>query len=437
MTHYDLDSLLRTGQASNSQTQSQNKALVSPTTSSQHTSTGLDGSETSGFSQSNELAGIGYKYSLVDHEPIAATLDIQSPTSCGYTQEPDFESAGFVAPASIPEASTSLNHTYQNGGMFPLAVFEFLYYVCQHLNGNAICGQMCADEEELQHHFSIVHFDFVRLYPAHRYVCSQCKYLNNDSRGPCYNCRAQQSIQVWLYGNHIQISNFSRYAPDGQNMQQFNNYATFVPSPMPNITWTMNLNPFGGNTNPGQFNMQNGNLYGGPGSQSYDLNSSSEAGPDGSQYLGSNYDGARQFAIGIPQLARLGFVKSRQLVTRCRINMLLFSLMAILVLGYSFQWIMCKAEAHYQSLSYRFQAQLPIVGFMVFLASFAVSLLAKYFWNKRLRRRGQSVSLTAVIGDGECMSNGYQRRCPLHSLPNISQTSRCRSSGLDNRIYVN
>lgn len=416
--------------------QSQTQDTFSASTSSAYMNRKESESDAStGISQSNELAGIGEGYNLAYPGPIDPTLDIQSPGSYSYTQINDFRSGDIIVPDTASGSATQLSHTYQNGAMFQLALFSICYF-CQGLNRGTICNEMFMTDEEMQQHFSAAHFEFDRIYPAHKHMCSRCNYVNDESLGPCYNCQAQNSIQTWLCGNYIRTQSSSRYAPDGQNHHQYDPYTTVV-SPMPNIAWATTLHTFGGNAGTNQYDTQNGSYYAGPGSQSYDFNSSAEAEQQGSQYMGSNYGGASQYSIGILPSARLCFTKSRKVITKSRVSMLLFSLLVILSLGFSLRWIMYRVEAHYRELSYKLQAQLPIVGSMAFLTSFAVSLLVKYLWDQRVRRRrSQYVSAIATISNHEHGTDSIQRRCPLHSLTCPPQVSKDRLHTFDSRIYV-
>jgi hypothetical protein len=334
------------------------------------------------------LAGIEGGAGLEDLGPIAATLDIQSPGAYGETQLPAPAAINYVAPA-LPTMSPNPYGSYQNGDMVALGIRNGFYY-CQHLDG--LCNDYFNTDEELQQHFAMTHFEFTRINPAHRFVCSQCQHLNNDMHHPCYHCGAQGSIQLWIFGHYIRRPSYQRHAPDGQDFQRFTPYSVpFTSIGFPIVDWDISTDAFGGNANSGGFDMQNTTLYGGPGNQAYSYNPPGDSDTGGSQYQGSNYGGAQRMASDMETTLRLEYAKTRRLFSN-KFNILLFSLLVIFTFGLSHALSLSLAQVQFRQASSKIHAHLPVIGFLAIISSFILPSPVKYL-KAEIRKRSQCVSI--------------------------------------------
>lgn len=357
------------------------------------------------------LAGIQGNAGLDDLGPIAATLDIQSPGAYGDTQLPTPATINYVAPA-LPTIGANPYGTYQNGDMVAIGLRNGFYW-CQHLDG--LCNAFFNTDEELQTHFELAHFEFTRINPAYRYICLECKHLNNDLNGPCFNCGAHGSIQLWVYGQYIRIPNYHRQAPDGQDLQRLAPYSVpFSAISFQSFDFDLGLNDFNGNANAGGFDMQGDNLYGGPGNQAYGYNPSRGSDAGGSQYQGSVY-GAQQMAMNIPNTIRVGYIKSLQFFNQYKLILLLLSVLVIISFGVNFGWLLPKAQGNFPQATSTFQEHLPVIGFLAIMGSFLLSLSVKYFTAKHLRRT-QCVSIIVVLDDRRRKTNEADRDDVLFML---------------------
>lgn len=360
------------------------------------------------------MAGIEGGAGLDDLGPIAATLDIQSPGAYGDTQLPTSATINYVAPA-LPTIGSSPYGLYQNGDMVAIGLRNGFYW-CQHLDG--LCNAFFNTDEELQNHFALAHFEFTRINPAYRFICSECKHLNNGLNGQCFNCGAQGSIQLWVYGQYIRIPSYHRHAPDGQDLQRLAPYSVpFSAISLQGFDFDLGLNDFNDNANAGGFDMQGDNLYGGPGNQAYNYNPSHGSDAGGSHYQGSTY-GTRQMAMNIPNTIRLGYMKSLQVFNQYKLTLLLLSLLVIITSGANSRWLLSKVQGTFPQATSEFQAHLPVIGFLAILCSFVVSLSVKYFTAKHLRRT-QCVSVVIVLDDLRRKTNEASRDDVLCMLSQI------------------
>ena len=94
--------------------------------------------------------------------------------------------------------------------MLALGVFRE-YFVCQHLGG--LCEECFETAAELEEHFETAHFEFNRLNPFYRYICSKCHSSNSAIAASCQQCQAKGLIEVWVYGNFVRTLFFRRFLP--------------------------------------------------------------------------------------------------------------------------------------------------------------------------------------------------------------------------------
>lgn len=104
--------------------------------------------------------------------------------------------------------------SYQDGQMLALGVLRD-YYVCQHLGG--LCEQCFETAAELEEHFETAHFEFNRLNPSYRCICSKCHGWSSALAASCQQCHAEGLMEVWIYGNFIRTPFFQRFPPDGHD----------------------------------------------------------------------------------------------------------------------------------------------------------------------------------------------------------------------------
>lgn len=413
LEHHDLDSLSQLTPQGNRPHEPHNlfPAPSSSATSSQSTDVSLVDQHTSpSFSQNDVLAGIEGNTGLEDLGPIETTLDIQSPGVYGNTQLqiPAPAAINYIAPA-LPIMSANPYGSYQNGNMVALGSLLNGSYYCQHLGG--LCNEYFNTDEELQNHFALAHFEFTRITPAHRFVCSVCQHFNNDLHTTCYQCRIQGMIQLWVFGHYIRTPNYQRYAPDGQDLQGFTAYS----APFSSITFPiigLDLD-FDGNADAGGFGLQDGSLYRGPGNHAYGYNPPSGSDTGGSQFHGSVYGGARQLAMSISSKTQHYFIMSQQFFGNHKIALLLLSLLSIVTIRLYYEWILSQAQLHFRQASSKLQTHLPALGFLAIIGSFTFSLAVRSCTAKHKREL-------------QC-----RRRCPLHAFTKTPFSSSCRPPAPD------
>ena len=137
-----------------------------------------------------------------------AELDSQQPASAYHGPVPWNRRAEIQAPGLMYYEPVDISvlqdpqlyDMFQDGQMLPIGL---LYdaepgvrsgnYYCQFRGG---CHEYFDKAETLQTHFEIAHFQYTRIRPAHRYICSSCQNGNNYLHGPCSNCGLVGAIQL-------------------------------------------------------------------------------------------------------------------------------------------------------------------------------------------------------------------------------------------------
>ncbi|TVY41519.1 hypothetical protein LOCC1_G006515 [Lachnellula occidentalis] len=331
------------------------------------------------------LLGLGQNEELQSSAPFDMTyLDIQSPA-------PGEASPGISAPATIYYDTPNISALspnpygmYQNGNMFPIGVHRDGYFMCSHLGG--FCFERFADLEQLQNHFEVEHFAFTRIDPAHRYVCLSCQHYNESISAPCYNC-GQGIVEIWIYGNFIHNPSHHRYSPDGQDLLMNSmSSAPYYPSAYDRSTSNVPENPdmHGENfNNTGNYDFQPSNSYGSGPSPGYDYNPPS----NGNQFHGSQFqlrawESADSKTLSLQLQHQTQNSNSRQR----RALLALALLITALTLCCSYTWLMTAART---LIPHSSTANLPIIGFVGIVASFAMCSSIKHF----TVRRAQYVSL--------------------------------------------
>ncbi len=318
-------------------------------------------------------------------------LDIQSPGGEAYgdilLDIPAPATLLHVAP-DLPDYSPNPYTSYQDGQMIAIGVQRDGYFYCQHLDG--LCDEFFPNSEDLQAHFELFHFPFTRIDPAHRYMCSSCAHLNNDTFGPCSNCLSMGTIELWIYGNFIRIPFFQRHAPDTQDISNFlpatlfsNTSYSF--SNAGDEQWGQGGN-YGGYTNTGGYGLGGGggggNAFGG---SQHGYQPSNNSNYSTNHFQGNMLDRARQLATG-PSSVRVLYGKVHEIFHHHKqIAFLLLLLLVVVILSVTHDWIFAKVRQVIPRLSSEFRAHLPLRGFLGMVASFGTCLSVKQMAAQRLR----------------------------------------------------
>lgn len=281
------------------------------------------------------------------------------------------------------------------------------YFYCQHLDG--LCQEYFDNSDALQTHFEITHFPFTRINPAHRLLCSVCHCLNNFSTGPCSQCGARGSIELWVYGHFIRIPSCQRYDPDTQDLlrnvsssSQF--YSSSYAPPSVDSQWGADPNnnsSFGGGTNQGHYHYhdRDGNTYSGPPPQGFDYDPYSGSQQGSYQSRGNAYKWARQTTPIDSITVRVCCTKAVETCRRHKILLLTLALMVTISLGFTHDWIISKARLAVPRAAAGLRKHLPMIGFASVLASGAMCWCFKHLSVQRVRR-AQCVSFAInVLGD--------------------------------------
>ncbi|QSZ37265.1 hypothetical protein DSL72_009359 [Monilinia vaccinii-corymbosi] len=134
-----------------------------------------------------------------------------------------------IAPDPLPEISPGQEDVYglsglitldysliQHGCQFPLGVWDNSAYKCNFVDGD--CQQSFADPEALQAHFETSHFEFTRIDPPLRCICTRCFFVNTN-----YACNCGGPVKLFVCGNYIQTT---QYPPEPPTRQP-NDYTVF------------------------------------------------------------------------------------------------------------------------------------------------------------------------------------------------------------------
>lgn len=440
LEHHDIDSLEKARQArartrqraqSVQQSRSSDASFSNAPSADQPNAGGSQGQMTSLLGVGG---GVGQADQFQEVKPFeTAHTDSQSSTFATETEtdllteipsHPNVAGPANIAMPAMPTMTyTDPYATYQNGQMFPLGVFRGFFYFCAHLDG--LCQHPFEDAEALQTHFE-THFSYNRIAPAHRYVCSYCQWINNFSSGPCYNCGSENTIETWIYGNFIRVPTYQRYGPDGQDFLRNNSSTPFFSAAGGNGMGTFdfglggmdngngNFTTGGMNQGGGYYNFQNNNNIGDPSSQGDNDGGNT---PRSGGFPQGNWTRTRNRAKASPLTARYWYAKYRH---HKFLLLTLLLLVAFTLLFKAHDWVLTKARSITPTSQ---NPNLPVLGFVGFLASFAMCYT---YWSvKKVGvqrvRRAQCVSSFRERVYGR-QANTFQRaqRCPLHDLPTFS-----------------
>lgn len=342
--------------------------------------------------QPDALFGLGQNEELQSSAPFDMThLDIQSPALGDLSPEIPAPATLYYDPPILSDLSSNPYASYQDGNMFPIGVQRDGFFQCHHLSG--FCFEFFPDHERLQTHFESTHFSFTRIHPAHRYVCSSCHQFNDVSSGICYHC-GQGQIEIWIYGNFIRSPSYHRFTPDGQDTLRNASSAPYYPSAynFPNSNFQGGSSRNGGSFNQGNYTFQPNSQYENGPSPGYDYNpNNSYMGPgsSGNQFQGNGFQ--RAWNVIEEKTYSLKPHTSRW---KKSLLVLLF-LSVILTICLSYTWLSTKVHAFVPRSS---TSNLPIIGFVGIVASFAMCSSVKHFTVQR-SRSAQCVSYAIQNGE--------------------------------------
>ncbi|TGO92413.1 hypothetical protein BPOR_0003g00110 [Botrytis porri] len=85
---------------------------------------------------------------------------------------------------------------FQNHSQFALAFWDHTAYKCSFLDD--YCKETFRDEESLQIHFETSHFQFTRIDPCLRTICTNCSTVGFES-----TCNCGGDVKLYIVGNYI------------------------------------------------------------------------------------------------------------------------------------------------------------------------------------------------------------------------------------------
>lgn len=231
-----------------------------------------------------DLQGIGHSFDAAPELPLDPEL-IFSPVG-DLDPSPSQNIYRFSAPVNLEARITDHYSLVQNGGQFPLGFWDVSTYKCYFLDGE--CQQSFLDEESLQAHFETDHFEFTRIDPCFRCICTKCCWVKTT-----YACDCGGMVKMFVCGNFIRNAQYPPEPPIGQFYHQtgFNTPTIFWDSSFSNS----DLNGLGFNVNGAQnfdnsantsFYDDNSNMYpshNAGGSDTYTYDSTQ---PGGNRYNG-------------------------------------------------------------------------------------------------------------------------------------------------------
>jgi hypothetical protein len=383
--------------------ESQRSPRSAASSSSQRTARSITRQEAASSSVPDALLGIGTQLPDIEMDFDATQLDILSPGPGGnygntQTETPAPATLNFLAP-NLPIVNPNPYAAFQHGALFSIGCLRDGLFHCQHLQ---LCPRRFNSAEELQIHFQTVHFAFTRIDPAHRYICAECNFMSLFPNEPC-SCGTYAFVELWICGHFIKTPWYQRHASDGTDFQGYRPGSTFFDptsyaGPNMNFPWdpTMNSGNFGGGgSNQGQFNYQGGNTYGRTGNQRYRWNASNGSGSGSNQFQG-NFFGVRHMEWDGQYTLQILGAKAQQNRRGLKLLILLLLLLLAIAIGFTYDWIITKARMAIPRAAAGIRSHLPIMGFVVLMASTAICLSIKHLAVQRVRR-AQCVSIHIIL----------------------------------------
>jgi hypothetical protein len=414
--------------------------LSAASSSSQRTATSITKQEpTSDDSIQHAFLGIGAQLPDIDMDFDALDMDILSPGPGGnydntQAERPAPAALNLLAP-NLPISNPNPYATFQHGCLFSIGCLRDGQFQCQHLQ---LCQQRLNTAEELETHFETAHFEYTRIKPAHRYICSRCQVTSLFPNGPCA-CATPESIETWICGHFIKRQWYQRDNTDGSDFRGFRPGSNFdshlYGRPNNNSPWDPNVDRgnFGaGGNSQGQFNYYGGNSYGMTGNPEFGWNFNG-SGSGSNRYQG-NLFGARQMAWDGQHSLEILCWKAQQHGPRLKVLLLLLLVLFALTFGFTYIWIMTKARMAIPQVTASIRCHLPILGFVILLSSLAMCPLIQF-----LTLRGERCVSTAIILDYRATKPADDRQRDLDFFCILLHTLLCRlrADQLDlNIIYM-
>jgi len=350
----------------------------------------------------DDFLGMGAQLDLPNNMDFdTLDVDILSPGQGGsydntQAERPPPATLDFLAP-DLPIVNPNPYATFIHGSLFSLGCLRDGLFKCEHLQ---ICPQRFNTADELQQHFALAHFEFTRIDPAHRYICRIC---NRTSLYPTDACACEtpdpDTVELWICGHFIKRIWFQRDNSDGTDFQGYQPGSNYFDSPSfggANVggPWNPNTNnrgSFGGGYNQGPFNHQGG--YGRTANRSFGRDNSNGSGSGSNQYRG-NFLGTRQRAFDGHYSFQIWCLKAQE--KSCYVKpLVLVVLLFTIIFAFSHDWIITKAQTAIPGATAGISPHLPVVGFVILMASIVVPLATIHLTTRT--RRSRCVSTTIVL----------------------------------------
>lgn len=309
-----------------------------------------------------------------------------------------------TAPDSLPEISFSQEDTYglsapisldysliQNGCQFPLGIWDNSIYKCYFLDGD--CQQFFADPEALQEHFETAHFEFTRIDPPLRCICTQCYSVNTN-----HACSCGGPVKLFVCGNYIQTTQYPPEPPTRQpyNYTGFNTptvysdsscaYSDFEQGLGFNVNMAHNFN--NNATNPRLYG-NGGSIYPSPNFGGFDAYTYDSTQPGGNRYNGYASTLTRGANKATAVLIRYCAKRFRRISKHQKL--LMFILLFLILIVVSLQLCLWIASTIILKID-QFLPTLPTVGFIGLIISFITSWAARNIYAICKPRRCKLVS---------------------------------------------
>ncbi|KAF7959690.1 hypothetical protein EAE96_001304 [Botrytis aclada] len=384
LKHHDIESLDRALQSSPSKQEFDSHCYnsTSPINESQTANT-PSGQATPVTSQVQyELQGIGEKFDVapdisLDHDLIfSPIIDLETSQS---------QSENSIS-TSISFETRVANHysPFQHGGQFPLGVWDCSTYKCYFLDGD--CQHSFVDEESLQAHFEDSHFEFTRIDPCLRWICSECFFVTTSDA-----CGCGGTVKLFICGNYIPTEQYPLEPPPRTSYYYtgFNIPTIFSDDSYTNTAFAQGP---GFHTNETQnFGSDANSIFYGDGSNMYPSPNSSTYGSynyDSTQPGGNRYNGfAWGLTLGVKKATETRvpyrLTKFRQTSKHQKILISILLSLILIFTGFQlFPWIMSTISKIDQ-----FLPSIPTLGFVGFLISFATSWATRHAHPTREAKR--------------------------------------------------
>lgn len=282
--------------------------------------------------------------------------------------------------------------TFQHGAPFLLGCFRDGQFQCFHLQR---CLQRLDTADELQNHFATKHFEYTRIYPAHRFICSKCNLTSLFPNDPC-SCGTLDNIEMWICGHFIKRPWYQRESSDGTDFQGYQPGSKFD-SPSfggSNTGAPGDPNPNNGGNVGGGFNNQGPSNYQGAydrtGNQGFRWNGSNGSGSGSNQYQ-RNFFGARQMALDGQYSFQIWCSKVQPKGWHLNWLLILLLLLFAVAFGLTHNWVVTKARM--ETLATKIGPHVAVLGFAILTMPIVMQLLIQHL----TFRRAREVSITIIL----------------------------------------